>query len=145
MCQHGVFDVPEIKLPTDGELEVTQIRLHLLQHDRMEPEGYPISGALCSRVMGTSLSSDPTFAPEISPVKGPFDVSELKAQIKSLDQLKDGQGRPLLATAALLENTDLQFSRPTTTAHYVFGNQKLPIREIVDAVERPPPYGFSMI
>ena len=144
MCQHGVFDVPEIKLPTGGELDVTQIRLHLLQHDRMEPEGYPISGALSSRVMGTNSSSDPTFAPEISPVKRPLDFSELRDQIKSLDRWKDGQGRPLLATAALLENADLQFRRPTATVQHVFDNQKLSIREITDAGEGPPPYGFSM-
>ena len=125
MCQHGVFDVPEIKLPTGGELDVTQIRLHLLQHDRMEPEGYPISGALSSRVMGTNLSSDPTFAPEISPVKGPFDVSELKDHLKPLAQLTDGQGRPLLATAALLENADSQSRLPTTRPQHVFGNNVL--------------------
>jgi hypothetical protein len=141
MCQHGVFDVPEIKLPTGGEPDVTEIRFHLLQHDRMEPEGYPISGALCPRVMGTNLSSDPTFAPEISPVKGPFDVSELKDHLKPLAQLTDGQGRPLLATAALLENADSQSRLPTIRPQHVFGNRKLPIREVVDASEGPPPYG----
>jgi hypothetical protein len=142
MCQHGVFDVPEIKLPTGGELDVTGIRLHLLQHDRMEPEGYPISGTLSSTVMVPNSLGDQTFTTNISPVKGPFDVSEMKEQIKPLAQLKDGQGRPLLSTAALIDNADLQSLPLTTRPQHILGNRKLPIREVVDTDEGPPPYGF---
>ena len=85
---------------------------------------------------------DQTFTTDISPVKGPFDVSEMKAQIKPLAQLKDGQGRPLLATAALIDNADLQSLPLTTRPQHILGNRKLPIREVVDTDEGPPPYGF---
>lgn len=142
MCQHGVFDVPEIEMSTGGELDVNVIRLHLLQHDRLEPEGYPISGAFCSRAAATNSSSDQIFAPEVTPAKEPFDISELKDQIKPLAQPKDDQGRPLLATAALLENADLQSRPHTTRAQHVFGNRKVAIREVDDTSDGPPPYGF---
>jgi hypothetical protein len=85
---------------------------------------------------------DQTFTTNISPVKGPFDVSEMKEQIKPLAQLKDGQGRPLLATAALIDNADLQSLPLTTRPQHILGNRKLPIREVVDTDEGPPPYGF---
>lgn len=143
MCQHGVFDVPEIKLPTGGELHATEIRLHLLQHGRMEPEGYSISGSLCQRAIRTSLTDDQPTSPEERQRRGLLDIPEKKEQIRPQAQLQDVRGPPLPARVALLKNASLPSRPATIKPQHIFDDGKLTFRETADKDETPPPYDVS--
>jgi hypothetical protein len=143
MCQHGVFDVPEIKLPMGGEPHATAIRLHLLQHDRIEPEGYPISGVLCPKVIGPNFSGDQSAVSRNLEVKERVEITGKKEEIRPLDKLQDTQGPSTRATAALLKIVSLPSRPATTKPQQVFDNKKLLLGEAVDADEVPPPYDLS--
>jgi hypothetical protein len=63
MIQYGVFEVPEINFPKGGESDAKSIRLHLSQIDRLEPDGYPISGTFRSTVEEPDLSGEKDVYP----------------------------------------------------------------------------------
>ena len=44
MIRYGVLNLPKVSLPAEVDGVSTSIRLHLLEHDELEPKGYPISG-----------------------------------------------------------------------------------------------------
>jgi hypothetical protein len=140
MCQHGVFDVPEIKLPVGGEPHATAIRLHLLQYDRMEPEGYPISGTLCSKVISSVSLGDQSTASEILDVKERIELPGKKRQVTPLDQLQAARGPSIRAAVSLLKDLSLPSRPATTKPQHVFDARKLPFGETDGTDEIPPPY-----
>jgi hypothetical protein len=140
MVQHGVFDVPEIKLPMGGEPHATTIRLHLLQHDRMEPEGYPISGTLRPKAIRPNLSSDQSNAAEGPRMRQQSGLSRNEEQIRPLDRSQASRAPPQSCTAGLSKSTSLPFRPAMTRRQHIFDDEKPPFGKMVDKDAFPPPY-----
>ena len=58
MVRRGVFELPEIEVHSRGEPHTASIQLHLLPDDRLEPQGYSISGM----ISGLGESGSPNTA-----------------------------------------------------------------------------------
>lgn len=145
MIQHGVFDVPEIKLPMGSKSDATSIRLHLLQHDRLEPEGYHVSGAFRSKTEGQSWSSSRSTPPASPEPKQP--TGRLQENGGSSPPMRPQlfRGPFHLSTAALLKSVSLPYRPASNMAPHVLGSEKLPsaIEKTAFADESPPPYEFA--
>jgi hypothetical protein len=111
MIQYGVFEVPEIKFPKGGESDAKSIRLHLSQIDKLEPDGYPISGTFRSTVEEPDLSSTQSTRRESLPSNKLPTSSPEKGQTRPPDRLQNSRGPIHLSTPAPPESGNL----PATT------------------------------
>lgn len=146
MIQHGVFDAPEIKLPMGSKSDAPSIRLHLLQHDRLEPEGYPISGTLCSKVEGQRWLSSRSTPPGAPQSKKPTGRSREKDESSPPVRPQMFQGPFHLSTASLLKSVSLPYRSASNGTPRVLDSEK-PISasgKTAPADESPPPYEFAI-
>lgn len=143
MIQHGVFDLPEIKLPVGSRYGATSIRLHLLQHDRLEPEGYPISGVFHQNVEDPGRSSSRSTSHEAPRSEKPTGRSREKDESSPPVRPQIFQKPFHLSTAALLKNVRLPYQPSSIVTSHVLDSEKLPGGKTTHADESPPPYEFG--
>lgn len=140
MIQHGVFDVPETRLPLSGERHATSIRLHLLQHDSLEPEGYPISGALDCKVDGLYQPAKLSALSQVQPMQERYQDQHANRHTETPAQYQDPRGSACTKTAALLKSSSPSFKLVPASPEHLSGNRKLSFERTVGIDEVPPPY-----
>ena len=143
MIQHGVFDLPEIKLPVGSRYGATSIRLHLLQHDRLEPEGYPISGVFHQKVEDPGRSSSRSTSLEAPRSEKPTGRSWEKDESSPPVRPQIFQRPFHLSTAALLKSVSLPYQPSSIVTPHVLDSEKLSGGKPTHVDESPPPYEFG--
>lgn len=140
MIQHGVFDVPEIRLLVAGKSHTAPIRLHLMSHDRLEPEGYPISGGLGSTGDGANCSKDKPIAPDTPRSKKRSSDPQKKGRSGLPDQSQRAQETLPPTTAVMLKSANVPFWPIPSDEPKTPNVKRLAGGELSQVDESPPPY-----